>query len=172
MPCSRTKFLATGACLCSGILAGVTANRALVELPAWQRLGAICWSNYVRAENHGVGALFYIVIGLLAILLTLLTALAFNLERSGGNLRKLPAYAAALLALLYAVVTRAVLVPALAKLSVPAIPLPDIEQTFSIVLRWSGVNDLLHMLAFVLSLWALIEATASPKRPKANSRRS
>lgn len=172
MPSLRTKFLATGACLCSGILAGVTANRALVELPAWQRLGAISWSNYVRAENHGATAVFYIVIGLLAILLTLLTALAFKLERSAGSLRKLPAYAAALLALLYAVITRAILVPALAKLNVAAVPLADIEQSFSIVLRWSGVNDLLHVLAFVLSLWALVEATALPKRPEANSGRS
>ena len=159
MPSPKTKLLATGASLCSGILAGVTANRALVELPAWQRLGAISWSNFVRAENHGVGAFFYIVIGLLAILLTLLTALAFRLDSSADGLCKLPAYAAALLAMLYAVVTRAILVPALATLNVAGIPGAGVEHAFLTVLRWSAVNDLLHLLAFALSLWALIEST-------------
>jgi hypothetical protein len=56
MASSVTKGLAVGAALFGGILAGVTANRALVQLPAFERIGVIPWANLTRAENHGIGS--------------------------------------------------------------------------------------------------------------------
>ena len=79
---SKTKVLAAGACLFGGLGAGVTANPALVELPAWEGLGAIEWAGFSRAENHGVGAFFYLVIGFLAQLSTVTTTIAFRLDPS------------------------------------------------------------------------------------------
>jgi len=74
MASSATKGLSLGAALFGGLQAGVTANRAFVLLPAWERLGVIPWANFTRAENVGIGALFYPVLGLAALLACLLPA--------------------------------------------------------------------------------------------------
>jgi hypothetical protein len=42
---SVTKSLAVGAILFGGLLAGVTADRALVQMPAWERIGVIPWGT-------------------------------------------------------------------------------------------------------------------------------
>ena len=65
MAFSRTEGLAVGAALFGGLLAGVTANRALVQMPAWQRIDVVPWAAFTRAENLGfVGMIFYPAIGL------------------------------------------------------------------------------------------------------------
>ena len=163
MQSSRTRLLAAGACLFAGVLAGVTANRALVELPAWERIGAITWANFTRAENHGIGAFFYPVIGLLALLSTLATAIAFRFDRSIRSLRRFPAYGAAALAITYAVITRAILVPAAFHLKATGNDGAQLQQVFTTMAHWWGINDLLHVLAFGLSLWAFAEVLTHAK---------
>jgi hypothetical protein len=162
LPFSRIKAVAAGACLFGGLLAGVTANRALVELPAWERIGAIPWATFTRAENHGVGSFFYLVIGFLALLLTVVTAIAFRFDPAARGLRRFPAYAAALLAITYAGITRAVLVPAAFRLRAVGNEGGELQQIFKGVARWWGVNDILHALTFGLSLWAFAEILARP----------
>ncbi len=160
---STTKILTAGAALFGGLLAGVTANRALVELPAWQLLGAVSWADFTRAENHGVGSFFYLVVGFFALASTIATAIAIRLDRSMRGLRAFPAYAAALLAILYGVITRAILVPAAFRLRTAGNNSAEIRQIFESVARWWGINDLLHVLAFILSLWAFAEIMSCSK---------
>jgi hypothetical protein len=113
MASSATKGLAFGAVLFGGLQAGVTANRAFVLLPAWERLGVISWANFTRAENVGGGALFYPVLGLAALLFTVFAAIVFRLDRTARGSRRFPAYAAALLAIVWAAVTRELILPAM-----------------------------------------------------------
>src|SRR5438270_5858587 len=141
MKFSVTKNLAFGAALFGGLLAGITANRALVELPAWERIGAISWANFTRAENHGIGSFFYIVIGFLALLLTVATAIAFGFDPSARGSRRFPAYAAGALAITYGVITRAILVPAAFRLRAAGSDGAELQQIFVGVARWWGVND-------------------------------
>jgi hypothetical protein len=161
---SLTKGLAFGAALFGGLLAGVTANRALVQLPAFERIGVIPWANLTRAENHGVGAFFYPVIGFIALLLTIATAIVFRFDRLAHVLRRLPIYSAPALAIAGATVTRAILVPAMFRLRAAGDDMAELQQIFSINARWWGVNDLIHVLTFALNLWALAEILSSPKR--------
>jgi hypothetical protein len=70
------KALAVGAALLGGIQAGVTANRVVVQMPAWERLGIIPWADFTRAENHGFGAIFYPAIGLAAVVFPLAPAIS------------------------------------------------------------------------------------------------
>ena|SRR5579859_5661719 len=156
----KTRSLAAGACLCAGVLAGVTANRALVELPAWERLGVVTWAEFTRAENHGIGSVFYLVIGLLTILFTLATAIRLRRDPSLSHARRLPAYAAAVLALVYAVITRAILVPAVFRMRAAGNDSAALMEVFSQQARWWWVNDGLHVAAFALSLWAFAEILA------------
>jgi hypothetical protein len=164
MQSSKSKAIAAAATLFGGILAGVTANRALVEFPAWERIGVISWANFTRAENHGVGAFFYVVIGFLALFFTILTAIAFRFDRSARRSDSLPAYAAAVLAVIYAVITRAILVPAAFQMRAADSNSVNLQAIFSDVVRWSGVNDILHVFAFGFSLWAFAAIMARPER--------
>src|ERR1700720_152302 len=109
MASSVTKGLAVGAALSGGILAGVTANRALVQLPAFERIGMIPWANLTRAENHGIGSFFYLVIGLIELLLTVATMIAFHFDPAARGSCRFPIYSAVALAITAAVVTRGVL---------------------------------------------------------------
>jgi len=72
----------------------------------------IPWANFMRAKDHGIGSFFYIVIGFLALLFTILTAITFGFDRSARRSAGLPAYTAVLLAISYAVITWVILVPA------------------------------------------------------------
>src|SRR6266436_4897715 len=146
MTSSFTKGLALGAALFGGLQAGVTSNRAFVLLPAWERLGVIPWANFARAENVGVGALFYPVLGLAALLFTVSAAIALRLDRTARGLRRFPAYAAALLALRDA-----------------GTHAEQLQQIFLTISRWSGVNDVLHILTFGLNLWALAAVFSGTK---------
>ncbi len=163
MASSFTKGLALGAALFGGLQAGVTSNRAFVLLPAWERLGVIPWANFARAENVGVGALFYPVLGLAALLFTVSAAIALRLDRTARGLRRFPAYAAALLAIVWATVTRALILPAVFALRDAGTHAEQLQQIFLTISRWSGVNDVLHILTFGLNLWALAAVFSSTK---------
>jgi len=163
MTTSHTQRLAAGAAFFGGILAGATANRALVLLPAFERIGVLSWANLTRAENHGIGSFFYVVIGLIALLLTIGTAIAFRFDRSARDLPKFPVYSAAALAIASAVVTRVILVPAMFGMRSAGDNIAELQQVFLINARWWGVNDFLHVLTFVLNLWVLIGAVSGQR---------
>src|SRR5262245_49851960 len=111
MASATTRMCAIGAAVFGGLVAGTTASRALVELPAWERMGALRWAEFARAEQHGVGLIFYPAVGLIAFLLTAATAIAVRRDRSVRPSRRLPIYAAVVVAALAAVVTRGAIVP-------------------------------------------------------------
>ncbi len=163
MASSVTKGLALGAALFGGLQEGVTANRAIVLLPAWERLGVMPWATFTRAENVGTGALFYPVLGLAALLFTVSAAIALRLDRTARDSRRFPAYAAALLAIVWATVTRALILPAMFALREVGSDAGQLQQIFITVSRWSGVNDVLHVLTFGLNLWALAVVFSSPQ---------
>jgi hypothetical protein len=156
-----TRSLAVVAALFGGLLAGVTANRALVQLPAFERIGVIAWANLIRAENHGIGSFCYPVVGLMALLLTVATAIVFRYDRSARGSLGFPIYSAVVPAIAAAVVTRAVLVPAMFSLRAAGDNAVELQRIFLINSRWWGVNDFLHILAFALNLWALTEISSS-----------
>lgn len=163
MASSVTKGLAAGAALFGGLLAGVTANRALVQLPAWERLGVISWAHFTRAENAGIGSIFYPALGLAALLLTIATAIAFRVDRDARGARRFPIYLALTLAITWALVTRVVLVPAMFRLKSAGDNAAELQQIFLTVMRGSAVNDILHVLTFALTLWACAEVFSNSK---------
>jgi hypothetical protein len=162
MASSVTERLALGAALFGGLLAGVTANRALVQMPAWERIGVISWASFTRAENHGIGMIFYPVLGGAALFFTVAAAVAFRFDRKARGLRGAPIYAAAVLAVSWAVITRVVLVPAMSSVGEASTSAAELQRLFLNVARWSGINDMLHALTFVANLWALRELLSSP----------
>jgi hypothetical protein len=157
MTFSIAKGLTVGATLFGGMLAGVTANRALVQLPAWERTGLTAWASFTRAESLGLGAIFYPAIGFAALLFTVAAAIASRFDQAARGSRRFPIYSAAGLAIAWAAITRGVLVPAMSSLSATGNNTAELQQIFLTVTRWSAVNDALHVLTFALSLWGLAE---------------
>jgi len=167
MPSWITKSLFVGANLFGGLLAGVTLNRAVIQMPAWQRIGLIPWANFTDAENVGLGPIFYPALGLAALLFTVTAAIAARFDRGARGFRRLPIYSAAVLAIVWAAITRFVLVPAMSYVSAATNNSEDLQQIFLTVTRWSGVNDVLHVLTFGLSLWGLVELfSQATRRPE------
>ncbi|MBV9302171.1 MAG: hypothetical protein JOY62_08390 [Acidobacteriaceae bacterium] len=157
MPFLITKRLVVGATFFGGLLAGVTANRALVQLPAWGRTGLTDWARFANQENLGLGPLFYSSVGLAALLFTVAAAIASRFDRAVHEARRFPIYSAAVVAILWAGITRFVLVPAMSHVNAAINNPTELKQAFLTVTRWSAVNDALHVLTFVLTLWGFVE---------------
>jgi hypothetical protein len=159
-----TKASAIGAALFGGLLAGSTATRAFVEMPAWERIGVKEWAAFSRVENASAAFLLYPAIGAAALLLTIGTAVALHFDRTARATRRLPIYSAVAVVVVAAVVTRAGVVPALFQLKNtlddPGLA-PGLFQTLA---GWWAINDLLHTLAFSLNLWALVEILTGSSR--------
>lgn len=153
---SVTKTLAAGAALFGGLLAGVTLNRALVELPAWRRLSFLAWAEFTRAESSGFGGVFYPALGLAALLLIIGTAVAYYFDRDKRLGRSAPIYASVVVAIAWASVTRFVLVPKLFELKTATDNALELRQIFLSVELGSAINDILHVLTFMLGLWAVV----------------
>ncbi len=164
---SMAKTLGVGAALFGGVLAGVTANRALVQMPGWERVGVIPWADFSRAENHGLGLLFYPAIGLTALLLTVGTAVAYRFGRDARGARGLPIYLAVVLAIAGAVVTRLYLVPLNMSLREIGHNEAALQEIFFSAARWWRVNDVLHLLTFGCNLWALTELWSNTRTNRA-----
>jgi hypothetical protein len=164
MTSTVTKATAIGAALFGGLLAGATATRAFVEMPAWERIGVTEWTAFSRVENASAGFLLYPAIGGSALFLTIGTAIAVQFDRTGGAIRRLPIYSAVTVAVLAAIVTRAGVVPALFQLKNTLHDPALAPGLFRALAGWWAVNDLLHTLAFSLNLWALVEVLRGSSR--------
>jgi hypothetical protein len=164
----RTRFLAASACFFGGILAGITANRFVVEFPSWQRVGLLPWANYIREETSYIGPFFYSAIGLLAILLTIAAATSIRFETLAPTSTRYSAYSAAFLAIVYATITRVILVPAMVRLKSAGDDPIVLQQIFGTAKQWSGINDMLHIAAISISLWVFAKTSSNslPRRTR------
>jgi hypothetical protein len=156
MASSLTKGLAIGATLFGGVLAGLTADRSLIQMAAWHHIGVIPWANFTRAAYAVPGFILNPAVGLAGLLLTVGTAIALRFDRTARGFRWFPIYAAAVLAVAGAVVTRGILVPVMMRVRESAISGAELQQLFLTGVRWWAINDVLHALTFGFNLWALV----------------
>jgi hypothetical protein len=139
----------------TGLLAGASLDKSLVQLPARRRLGAIAFAAFSRANDLGNGLIFYPVLGVGAALLTIVAALVAVL--TGVPLTQAwPLYVAALLALLHTFTTT------------PAAPnmlilrqLTNHDETKSAAAldrfaRWHNIRAVVILLNFVVLVWAVV----------------
>lgn len=158
------KGFAIGAALFGGLLAGSTATRAFVEMPAWRQIGVGPWATFARVENAGAGFLLYPIIGASALLLTIATAVAVQLDSTARMSRRFPVYAAAGVAIAAALITRLGVVPALFQLKNTSNDPALAPTLFTTLTGWWALNDLFHIVAFGLNLWALVEILTASGR--------
>ena len=73
--------VAIAALAADGILAGLSLDKVIVQLPARRRIGVTAYAAYARAADLGNGIAFYAAVGVGAVVLTLA---AFGVAASVG----------------------------------------------------------------------------------------
>ena len=73
--------VALAALVADGLLAGLSLDKVIVQLPARRQLGAVGYAHYARSADLGNGIAFYAIVGVSAALLTIA---AFGVAAGGG----------------------------------------------------------------------------------------
>lgn len=148
-----TSLLIALACLLNGLLAGMSLDKAVVQLPARKRMGIPGFVAFSRANDLGNGLVAYPVLGIAAALLSLLAALCAFLQGVTWA-RAWPLDLAALLAILHSLTT------ARAAPNMLSLRTTDDEAGQAASLdrfaTWHNLRAALQLLNFAVLIWALI----------------
>ena len=96
---ARTRALLIAATVLSGLLAGGNVDRAIVAMPAWEKVGASGWATFSRHADLGNGLVLKIPLEAIgAFLLIVLTAVSLYRDGAARVRIMLPLSSAAVLA--------------------------------------------------------------------------
>ncbi|MGH3169959.1 MAG: hypothetical protein ACRDN0_29265 [Trebonia sp.] len=84
------------ALVADGLLAGLSLDKVIVQLPARRRIGAVAYAAYARSADLGNGVAFYAAVGVGAAALTIAAFATAVARGSSGAVTGLLAAAAAL----------------------------------------------------------------------------
>ena len=150
-------ILILAATVLTGLLAGISVDKAIVQLPARHRMGVIAFAAFSRANDLGAGLVLYPVLGIAAALLTILAALVVFLQ--GTPLAHAwPLYISALLAVLHSIAT-ARAAPNMLSLRQPTDDEAILAGALDRFARWHNVRAVLQLLNFLMLLWAAVAYT-------------
>lgn len=149
-----TTALALAATALDGVLAGASLDQSIKQLPARHRMGAIAFSAYSRAADLGNGVLWYGILGVGAVLVTIAAAAA-SLITGDTFAQSLPLLIAATLSVLHSLVTTQAAPTNFSQRSVPndEATLAGVFDRFE---RWQTLRSVLQVLTFAVMLWALV----------------
>ena len=146
-------FLLVLATAMNGLLSGLNVDTALVKLPARRRIGAVAYATFARGNDLGNGLVVYPILGIGAVLFTVLATALASLEHSSMGLLLLLSLASLLSLLHTFATTRA------APLMLSLKDAPDDEALLSVKLdrfaRWHAVRASFQVLTFFVLLCAL-----------------
>jgi hypothetical protein len=152
MTFNLTFSLILAATVLTGLLAGISLDKAIVQLPARHRMGVIGFAAFSRANDLGAGLIVYPVLGIGAALLTIIAALAVFFQ--GVPLADAwPLHTSALLALLHSVAT-ARAAPNMLRLRQPADDEALLTETLDRFAKWHNLRAVLQLLNFLMLVWA------------------
>jgi len=156
---ARTRGLILGCVFIAALFNGMLTsgiNRTLVDMPAWQRVGAPAWAQFSRWADLGpYGLVMYPLEGIGGTILSVVAALIFSRSRrSRTRSGALPIYAAALLALGGMLATTQA-APTLLRTQHTSDP-AALQQALNRFTFWGGVRAVCQSLAFGANLWSLV----------------
>jgi hypothetical protein len=150
-------ILILAATVLTGLLAGISLDKAIVQLPARHRMGVIGFAAFSRANDLGAGLIVYPVLGIAAALFTILAALVVFLQ--GTSLTHAwPLYISALLALLHSIATSRA-APNMLSLRNTTDDEALLTGALDRFARWHTVRAVLQLLNFLMLLWAVVAYT-------------
>src|SRR5439155_24153432 len=99
MASPTARRLVVAATLVESILTGVNVNRAVVEMPAWQRTGPLAWAAFSRhADLARRGAVLYPASAFAGLFLSAAAVVSYRRERGAPAAAALPLHFATLVA--------------------------------------------------------------------------
>jgi hypothetical protein len=149
-----TLILIFAATMLTGLLAGASLDKSVVQLPARHRMGVVKFADFSRANDLGNGLIAYPILGVSSALLAISAALAAYwqglLPANAG-----PLYLSAFLAILHTISTTQA-APNMLQLRQPINHEKTLKLIFSRFERWHIVRTVLQVLNFFTLIWALI----------------
>ena len=146
-------FLIALAAAVNGLLAGLNIDTALVKLPARRRIGVRAYATFVRGNDLGNGLLVYPLLGISAVLLTILaTVLAYTQNTSMELLLLL--FIASLLSLLHTFATTKA-APVMLSMKETSDDEAVLTTKLDRFAHWHTVRTLFQVLTFFMLLWAV-----------------
>jgi hypothetical protein len=154
MAINLTFILILAAALITGLLAGASLDKSLVQLPARHRMGVVEFAAFSRANDLGNGLIVYPVLGISAALLTMSAALAALLQ--GTSLAYAwPLYISALLAVLHSIATTRA-APNMLSLRRPISDEATLTESFNRFAKWHNVRAVLQLFNFIMLILAAV----------------
>jgi hypothetical protein len=154
MALDLTLILILAATFVTGLLAGTSLDKAVVQLPARHRMGLPGFVSFSRANDLGKGLIFYPAMGTLAALLTIGAALsAFLLGTPLAYVWLL--YTAAGLAILHSAAT-AKAAPNMLSLRNPISDEAVLASTLDRFAAWHNARTVFQVLNFVILILAIV----------------
>ncbi len=149
-----TMILIIAATIVTGLLAGASLDKAIVQLPARHHMEITGFAAFSRANDLGNGLVFYPVLGVSAALLTILAAISAMIQRRPLALTW-PLYVAVLLAVLHSITTARA---APKMLSLRQLPIDEatLVRTLDDFAAWHNLRAVLQFLNFLILVWAII----------------
>jgi hypothetical protein len=137
----------------SGLLAGASADRYLVQVPAWRHLDVMTWAEHSRHADMGNGRFWYPVLAFAATALSIAAAIGVRQQTFATSNLRLWVYLAALFELLGLSVT-ALAAPNLIRLHRPQ-DLATTERSFAHFHLWGLLRAAFQVSSFPILLLAL-----------------
>jgi hypothetical protein len=142
------------------VLAGGSLDRAVVQLPAWRRVGSRQWAIYSREADLRRGIVLYPIVGIGAPILVVAAAVAFAVDTGAVRSAAMP-FAAAVVLSVGHVITTSRAAPNMLQLRAIGDDQEAVGRSFRGFVRWHAWRAALQALAFAATLWALV-ATLAP----------
>lgn len=130
-------------------------NRTLVEMPAWQHLGAQAWATFSRSADLRNGTILYPLAGIGGTVLILAAAIAFRLGPRRPWSVALPLYGAALMAICVMLTTTQA-APIMLSLHRIGDDPRALQLAFEGFYRWDSIRAVIGTLEGCLEIWALV----------------
>lgn len=156
---TRIHYLLLGCLFLSAAFYGLSGSgmdRALIEMPAWQHVGAPAWAAFSRWADLGTnGLILYPFEKIGGTVFSVVAAIIFFVHRRGlPRNGALPIYGAAFFAF-FAMLATTQAAPLM--MSTPHINNPiDLQHALNGFAFWEGVRAAVQALAFCANLWALV----------------
>jgi hypothetical protein len=143
-----------------GLFVGGNVQRSLVDMPAWQRAGPVAWATFSRYADLGNGLIIFPIVGIGAVILMLVTALAYRLDRTAPRAAGLPIYLGVLF-LLGGIVTTTQAAPLMLSLRSGTTDPIVLQRTFDGFLWWGTIRAVCDVLSYCCGFWAVIAMLAA-----------
>jgi hypothetical protein len=149
-----TCGLITAATIFNGVLAGGNIDRALVQMPAWRKVGARAWAAYSRHADLENGFYLYPTEAIGGALFTIAAAVSFRFDVTAPAPAALPVYLSVALVIggLLATVKAAPLMMSLRCVD----DILALQKAFDGFRRWGNMRGAFQILAFLANVWALV----------------